>query len=332
MPSLSNTDPYVKVQFVNSSTGWIVGSRLWKTTDGGKNWNVVHEGGDGAITSETIVDDLDRFQFIDPEVGITWRGEVLKRTSDGGRTWQESLSISADNEERLLSFFFLTKKEGWVAGKNVYYTDNGGQNWKQLATTPTGDYTHQREVRIAPALANYRPLLWFTTAKDGVMAKLDGMVHVTNDGGKTWQYDFDAGTRLSDIFFSDIANGWLVGNGGFAARTRDGGRTWVTIKTPVTNDLIALHFPTPNAGCAVGALCTIVCTKDGGGTWTSASIKSAPATPPILASVSFADELNGWAVGGFGVESSQGFIPSSSNIALTTRDGGQTWEPVSLPR
>jgi hypothetical protein len=47
--------------------------------------------------------------------------------------------------------------------------------------------------------------------------------------------------------------------------------------------------------------------------------------------MSFADELNGWAVGGFGIESSWGPISTSSNIVLTTKDGGQNWEPVNLP-
>ena len=43
-----------------------------------------------------------------------------------------------------------------------------------------------------------------------------------------------------------------------------------------------------------------ICTKDGGATWNSASVKSFPKTLPLLASVSFANEMNGWAVGGLG--------------------------------
>jgi photosystem II stability/assembly factor-like uncharacterized protein len=315
---------------VTSSVGWIVGSRLLQTTDGGKNWKFVNEGDDGTVISETVVDDLHRFQFINRDVGITWDRDVLRRTSDGGRTWRESLSISADNEHQLLSFFFLNPKVGWVAGKSVYFTDDGGQNWQRLASTPIGDNRQQREMRISPELANYRPLLWFTTTKDGVMAKLDGMVHLTNDGGTTWQYVFDAGKSLRDVFFTNSSNGWLVGTAGFVARTDDGGRTWTRAKTPTSNDLLAVNFINSKSGCAVGVKCSIICTTDGGMTWHSALVKSLPETPPLLASVSFADEFNGWAVGGFGIESSWGPLPSSSNIALTTKDGGKTWEPVNL--
>jgi photosystem II stability/assembly factor-like uncharacterized protein len=328
--SNQSDDPYLHVQFVTSAVGWIVGPRLLQTTDGGKNWKVIQGGGSGTVISETVVADLHRFQFINSEVGIARDRDVFKKTSDGGRTWQE-LSISADNEHQLASFFFLDTRQGWVAGKNVYFTSDGGQNWQRLASTPTGDPRHQREMRVAPELANYRPLLRFTTAKDGVMAKLDGMAHVTNDGGITWQYVFDAGKPLRDVFFYDTSNGWLVGNAGLVVRTRDGGRTWTHMKTPTTNDLLAVHFINSNSGCAVGAKCTIICTMDGGTTWNTALVKSLPEMPPLLASVSFADELNGWAVGGFGAESSWRPIPAGSSIALTTKDGGKTWEPVNLP-
>jgi len=226
----------------------------------------------------------------------------------------------------------MSPREGWAAGKNVYYTDNGGRSWQELAQTPIGDYQHQRNLRIALELANFKPLLRFTTPKNGVMAKFDGMVQLTSDGGKSWQLVFEANTRLRDLFFySDNSHGWLVGDGGFAARTRDGGRTWESIKTPTSSNLIAVHFVNANAGCAVGVKSTVVCTKDGGLTWTISSVKSLPEPKPLLVSISFADELNGWAVGGWGVESSWGPLPNSSNLALTTKDGGNSWEQVKLP-
>lgn len=156
------------------------------------------------------------------------------------------------------------------------------------------------------------------------------MVQLTSDGGKTWQLVFEANTRLRDLFFSDNSNGWLVGDGGFVARTRDDGRTWDSLKSSTTKNLMAVHFVNANAGCAVGVNSTIVCTRDGGVTWTSSKVKSL-SDSELLVSVSFADESNGWAVGGWGVESSWGPLPSSSNIALATKDGGDSWEPVSLP-
>ena len=230
---------------------------------------------------------------------------------------------------------YVVRLSGWSGARaatewSVYYTDDGGRSWQQLAQTPTGNYRHQRSIRISPELANYWPRLRFTTIKNGVMAKLDGMVFVTDDGGKTCQHVFEANIQLSDLSFSDNLNGWLVGKAGFVLRTRNGGRTWLPIKTPTNKDLIAVNFINSNVGCAVGSECRIVCTKDGGTTWTTPSVKALPNTPPLLVSASFADENNGWAVGGFGIESSWGLRPSSSNIVLHSKDGGDNWERVNL--
>ena len=134
------------------------------------------------------------------------------------------------------------------------------------------------------------------------------------------------------MFFTDSANGWVVGYDGYLARTRDGGHTWTRIRTPTSAALFSVHFINSNSGCAVGEKCTIICTKDGGATWNFASVKSLPDMPPLLASVSFANEQDGWAVGGFGNEHSFDFSWRPSKIALTTNDGGQTWQRVDLPQ
>ena len=79
-PSSSfDNHPYVRVEFVSPSIGWIVGSKLLQTTDGGKTWRIVREGGDGTFISPTVVDSLHRFQFINQDVGLTVRNNVLKR-------------------------------------------------------------------------------------------------------------------------------------------------------------------------------------------------------------------------------------------------------------
>ena len=329
---MPNTDPYLRVEFVAPSIGFIVGSRLLQTTDGGKTWRIVREGGDGTFSSPLVVESLHRFQFVNQEVGMTLGRGFLRKTSDGGGTWNETWSIPMDDEYMKPSFFFITPKEGWLAGKNVYHTVDGGQNWERLAATPTGDPVHQQQqLFISPDIADYQPVLWFHSAKDGVMAKLDGMVQLTKDGGKTWQYVFDANMQLTNMFFVDNANGWIVGYDGYVARTQDGGHSWTFLRSPTSAGLFSIHFVNANSGCAVGEKSTIICTKDAGTTWNFAEVKSLPEMRPILASVSFTDELNGWAVGGLGNEHSFAFTWRPSKIALTTKDGGQTWEPVNLP-
>lgn len=320
--------PYLTVQFVNSTTGWIVGSRLLHTTDGGRTWQVIQQDGDGTLKTQTVVTDLHRYQFINQEVGVTWLGNVFKRTTDGGRTWQESFVIPPEDQYQWLSFFFLSPKEGWAAGKFVHYTKDGGKNWQELSKTPLGDYWRQRRVRIDSEMANYLPVIRFTNAKHGLMVKLDGLIFLTQDGGKTWQSVFQIDKKLQDVFFSGEQDGWAVGDTGTLARTTDGGRNWVHIQTPTDKDLYGVFFINSKLGCVVGSGCTVLCTKDGGSTWTMASVKGVRSPPSPLVSVSFTDELHGWAVGGFGKDSISPLFSSSSSVVLFTKDGGQNWEAI----
>ena len=327
--SSPTSDPYVKVQFVSPSTGWIVGSRLLHTRDGGKTWQVVQENGDGTVKSQTVVADLHRFQFINPEVGVTWLGNVFKRSTDRGQTWQDTFTIPPDKEYQWLSFFFLSPKEGWAAGKYVYYTDDGGKSWQQLGTSPVGDHRRQRQIGIDPEMANYQPVIRFTNAKHGLMVKLDGLVFLTEDGGKKWEQVFQIDQQLQDVFFSGVLDGWIVGNMGSVIHTRDGGHTWVPIQVPTKANLYSVAFVNSKAGCIVGSKSTVLCTKDAGFTWSLASIKGSQSPSELLVSVSFSDELHGWAVGGLGSENFSSMFSSPSNIVIATNDGGETWQAIN---
>lgn len=326
--SSSNQDPYVKVQFVSPSVGWIVGSRLLQTADGGRTWRVIKEGGAGTVKSQTVVTDLHSFQFINPDVGVAWLGNTFSRTTDGGRNWQDKFTVPPDNEYQWLSFFFLTPEAGWAVGKRVHFTDNGGRSWQLLGDTPGGDYWRQRRIGIDPELANYRPVVRFVNKKHGLMGRLDGVILATSDGGKTWGPVLQVDKKIQDVFLINELDGWAVGDKGFAARTDDGGLTWVPVQTPTDEDLYTVFFSNKRTGCVAGSRCTILCTKDGGITWDKASIKGGSTPSPLLVSISFSDELHGWAVGGLGSESSGPLGSESSGIVLASSDGGRNWEAV----
>lgn len=126
----------------------------------------------------------------------------------------------------------------------------------------------------------------------------------------------------------------------------DDGRTWVQADVPVSCDLTALYFPTPQHGWAVGHEGVVLHTADGGATWSkqldglqAAELirrryaGPAPADGPAaqrlrqeaelfasqgadkpLLDVWFEDESKGLVVGAF-------------NFILRTEDGGRTWTP-----
>ena len=138
-----------------------------------------------------------------------------------------------------------------------------------------------------------------------------------------------------------------VGMRGLIAYSDDAGKTWQQAPSPVRSDLLALSFPSPQDGWAVGHDGVILHTADGGRSWTkqfdgrmaatalagyysqriaagepslkpyldqvALDYKAGPSLP--LLSVCFTDTRHGIAVGPFGT-------------AVATSDGGQTWIPV----
>jgi photosystem II stability/assembly factor-like uncharacterized protein len=317
--------PNVKVQFVNPNAGWIVGPRLLATQDGGKTWIELRRDGLGTIQAEEFFQGQHWIQFTSPETGWSVGGSGVAKTTDGGRTWT-SIVVTDGEDESLQSLFFISPNEGWVVGASVYHSRDGGQSWERLSHTPAGDVLRQRNRRISPSFANYKPALWLKDATNGFMARLDGEVYATSDSGKTWKIIWQVDKRINDIFFVNEHAGWIVGSDGLVARTCDGGWTWSSASAPTKADLINVFFINTQIGWAVGTESTILFTKDGGLTWKSAAVSGVWGSPP-LASVNFSNELDGWVVGGYG-DPMRPSLLAPSNVILTTKDGGQTWRSV----
>ena len=138
-----------------------------------------------------------------------------------------------------------------------------------------------------------------------------------------------------------------VGQRGHVLLSDDGGRTWKQAEVPLSSDLVAVSFPGPKSGWAVGHDGVVLRSTDAGATWSrqldgrkvgeamveyytrearpgdarqAAALAEAKkfaaqgAENPFL-DVWFEDESHGIAVGAFG-------------LAMRTRDGGATWEPL----
>jgi photosystem II stability/assembly factor-like uncharacterized protein len=319
----------IKVQFVNSSTGWIVGPRLLQTRDGGRTWTSVSRDETGTFKVEDIFIGRQKIQFISPDMGWSVGGDGIAKTVNGGRTWS-STKITSSQEFPLQSLFFISSQEGWVVGKDVYHTSDGGQSWQELSKTPEGNPQRQVNMRVAEENANYNPALWFTTVKHGFMGRLDGEVYETNDAGKTWKIIWTLDRSIEDVFFWEDQYGWMSDSEGFVSKTIDGGRNWISVPTPAASSLNSVFFINAQTGWAVGTDAAIVYTKDGGATWKKASINGLSKPFPPLASVSFLDELHGFAVGGLSDPIDQSSRVEPSNVVLATDDGGMTWHPVQL--
>ena len=129
-----DTNVFNAVQFIDTSTGWVVGASLspstggqktliQKTTDAGKNWV------DLPVSGEDILSDV---FFVDASIGwVVGENGVIWRTSNGGESWERQKSNSP---EKLRSVVFISKNAGWAVGGEfgvnvVLKTEDSGQTW-----------------------------------------------------------------------------------------------------------------------------------------------------------------------------------------------------------
>lgn len=213
---------------------------------------------------------------------------MLYRTTDGAKTFTR---FRLDLPFRVRDFAFLTSSKGWlVAGSTSEgdgawrFTTDGGMSWKQPEGIP-----YRIPARALMAIAAYGDKhLWTVgthvtatmvgdAARSLLYRKKQGAVLHSSDGGETWEVQ-DAGnavgTALYGVDFSDENHGWVVGDGGFAAYTKDGGKTWSTVETPTEKRLLAVSAVGMEFAVFVGYKGTAIATRDAGKTFTTLDTKT----------------------------------------------------------
>jgi len=300
---------------------------------------------------------LESVSFVDADhgwaVGETvdgqgfFTGAVILATSDGGATWTAQDASAAGSVAKLSSVSFVNASDGWAVGEGKtdpadYYavilvTTNGGTTWVTQNFGAAGSSFWPSSVDFVDASHG-----WAVGESPGSSGNpMEPVILATTDGGATWaaQDASAAGSNadLASVDFVDANDGWAVGqkstgNGALILATTDGGATWTAQDASSAGSnwgLNSVSFVSSNDGWAVsgsvdskgkyaGAL--ILATTDAGGTWKAQNASAAGSTAD-LASVSFVDANDGWAVGNSHGSSGNPIGP----VILATTDGGTTW-------
>jgi photosystem II stability/assembly factor-like uncharacterized protein len=187
---------------------------------------------------------------------------TLLRTDDGGATWT---GLPAGTFQSL-SLVQAVDADTVIAGGGCVArrSDDGGQTFTRIAFTPI-------ESRCNEGLA----ALFFTTKRSGYIARTDGTVQQTADGGDSFaQKTAIPGTRAAggtalptDLLFLSDATGFAATSEGKIFRTLDGGTSWnqVHASDRAVRDVV---FVDTLDGFAVGNGGLFLSTTDGGTTWT----------------------------------------------------------------
>ena len=206
---------------------------LYRTQDGGENWELVIE-----IDEHTGVNEV-YFDPRNPDVmyASSWQrrrhqwtmidggpGSGIHKSTDGGETWREinrglpggdkgriGMAISPINPDVL---YAIVEASGDAGG--TFRSENMGENWGRTSTYQSSAPMYYHEMYADPHRF------------DRIYA-LDTFVQMSDDGGRNWgrlptqgvHVDFHALT-----FDPDDPEHLIIGNDGGLYETRDGGGSW----------------------------------------------------------------------------------------------------------
>jgi len=215
----------------------------------------------------------------------------------------------------LISVFFTSSKEGWIAGDKGFlaYTKDSGRSWERRILNTAADINE----------------IYFRNDNNGYLVAGRKMF-VTKDGGRSWREtlivnpdEFKGGVpEFLSIRFNSRKRGFIVGTvidkydddnviGSLVLKTIDGGKNWSRIIVPTKVELFHLDFDGKSKGWIVGDAGTVLATTDSGNTWTLQE----SGTDETLYNVDFRDANEGYAVG-------------TSGTILRTDNGGRKWFAV----
>ncbi|UKN03256.1 glycosyl hydrolase [Paracrocinitomix mangrovi] len=208
---------------------------VYKSVDGGKNWNKVLFSNKDAGAVDLVMDPED------PNIlyASTWNvrrspydfssggeGSALWKTTDGGENWTEisknegfpegtlgiiGISVSPVNPERVWSI--VEAKEG-----GVYKSDDGAKTW-----TKTNDDRNLRQ------RAWYYSRIYADTKDEDKVYVMNVAYHVSSDGGKTFNQHYAPHGDHHDLWIApEDPQRMIIGDDGGAQITFDGGNNWST--------------------------------------------------------------------------------------------------------
>ena len=259
------------LSFVSPTVGYAVAElgQVWKTTNGGAAWTrIVNLGfpyywyGVKALTSNDVV--ISGFNNSNFQGIIRW-------SYDGGSTWTPDIVLTTSGWSDRVRFTdsqhgLVLDQLNLSAPNAAHYTVDGGAadtDWTAVVPDENGGWfgdqfsllanQHVRTSGITYCASANGGAAWscgpsvdpvfdgpvfFVNDKTGwvgggeISPNVEGWVHRTTDGGKTWSArTLDIGWPIREIFFFTPQIGWAAGGNlytgvGGLYFTSDGGQTW----------------------------------------------------------------------------------------------------------
>lgn len=214
------------IEFLNENVGFAgtLGSGLFKTTNGGRDWNRI----DTLYSFSEFTNGFCGFSHIGDSsifaVGAYYGSSFFLASHDQGNTW--SIKNFGEEADGLVDCYFIDKSTGFISGIKegegaiILKTSDGGISWRNVLTTD-GDSEYIWKLDILEDSIIYGSVEHFLPNKPSFIVK-------SIDQGDTWiQLKVsDDYLDLQGIGFQDKDTGWVGPRDKALYKTVNGGQTW----------------------------------------------------------------------------------------------------------
>jgi len=223
-----------KVNIINADTVYVTnsGNRIFKTVDGGANWNIL------TFPSQEAGPATDAIFFINSEIGFVGNffGEIFK-TVDGGLSWEQVYFLLAFSP--IYDINCPTNDICYARSSSPSFLKSidGGDTWNSVSTVPHTTLLGGMEVLNKDTI---------------ILLSSDNLILRSIDGAENWDTipnPVDAG--LLDVHFIDNV-GFAVGRKETILRSEDYGATWTVehFESASFEWIKAVHMNNSNAAFA----------------------------------------------------------------------------------
>lgn len=270
------------VHFSDATYGWAVGGgfNYLKTTNGGDNWNLED------IPGEYFLNDV---YFKDQQTGWMLTTNKILKTINSGLNWITLYDTAQTGSTLGKSFYIKNENEIFVPrGYSIFKSTNGGTSWFH-------QYINNGSFWISE-------INFFSESNGWLISNLDfsSKVFKTTNGGQTWVENFNAATKIVEVYFLNTNTGWLTAIRdditsfrNMIYKTTNGGTNWISYDLSETGNTLfgKMYFENENTGIVIGGK-YLNKTTNGGINWSSYCILTEGFT-----SMCFLNPNTGWLCG-----------------------------------